>query len=351
MLTAQLVLFMVVYTIFYLAVNDELAFVAIQMLVMFVMIPFAPLYFMGIVWFAMGMWNLAFFLQVSLYGWKYAFNHVKDMADYAWFILDSHVPARRFARFHASLVVFVYDVVSAVVRFGKKTCPCCRALGPADDHDSDGSSSSSDGIHKASAEKLGIQRLLYVSANISKALALACMMCDPKFAQGARAMLMNEPLSAEVQKAVQGFVLTYCATDACQFLGVAMSRSTFAHHAITSCFGLWMALFPDMIMHHVLGRMFLWYGLCSTAAFLVNLYLGCRVVMPQGPLLQCIRGLAALVYTLELFVNWPIHTLLIVQAFTSVHPALVLAYTALTLVLMYDDCVLLSHLWKVVRLV
>ena len=76
---------------------------------------------------------------------------------------------------------------------------------------------------------------------------------------------------------IQKCVLAYCATDACQFLSVRMSRSTFIHHAITSVFGVVMAVHPGAVLTHPLGRALLWYGMCSALAFAVNFYLGVRI--------------------------------------------------------------------------
>lgn len=201
-----------------------------------------------------------------------------------------------------------------------------------------------------SLSSLGLGRCIYMCANVVKGLVLGSMLLEHQWwsAVGCMVAASSHRLQCMLhyQAVIQYFVVVYCATDACQFVaGVPMSTSTKVHHGITTLFGLAMVLFPASILGHALGRALLWYGLCSCAAFAVNLYLGARLLPHKhSKTVACLRALVGLLYLAELAVNWPIHTGLIYTAFATVNPVVVMTYILCTAALMYDDLILLKHL-------
>ncbi len=200
-------------------------------------------------------------------------------------------------------------------------------------------------------QQLTEARIAYSAANIVKSVVLGGMLLQSTWWSSVGCLVSSEGRTECMLGAkphITHYVLLYCATDACQFFGVPMQTSTVVHHAITSFIGLCMAVFPDTFLTHPLGIAMLWYGLCSCAAFLVNLHLGLRLVLQHHPTaLWVCKAAAGMVYLAELVVNWPIHTGLIIAAWVdaSVSFCVLGMYVLMTISLMYDDLKLLSHLW------
>ena len=187
-------------------------------------------------------------------------------------------------------------------------------------------------------------RMRYAFANILKAAVLATLSFQAQWWDAVTDMITVGE-SEHHRHFIQKCVLAYCATDACQFLSVRMSRSTFIHHAITSVFGVVMAVHPGAVLTHPLGRALLWYGMCSALAFAVNFYLGVRIPFASHRrAMKVCQILAAVCYAMELVVNWPMHTGLIVVAAKSVGAVYILCYVMLTGLLMWDDIILLRFL-------
>jgi hypothetical protein len=181
-------------------------------------------------------------------------------------------------------------------------------------------------------------KLYYVAADIIKATVLAGLMASTVFWKAAVAAVWYDDWTTH-EHMIRVMAIAYCATDAAQFLTVKMQRTTLAHHACTTLFGLYIAL--DGPFTPVCKAM-LWYGLCSVVAYLVNAYKALRVVVdPSHRRMEVLRVCAKYMYALELVINWPVHVMLTVYAFvdstSAVQTALAALYLVVTSVFVVDD--------------
>lgn len=193
-------------------------------------------------------------------------------------------------------------------------------------------------------------KVLYVVADLVKAGVLAAFLGCPQWWGVIGRIFANEGQGWEdpaTRATVRWFAVTYGATDACQFFTVKMGTTTKVHHGITAAFALGLALQDPQAPIHPLAQALLWYGMCSTLAYLVNVYKALRVVVPPAhQLMEGMRAAAAAVYALELCVNWPVHAFMIGAAAASCGWVPLGLYVALTLALMADDCKLLAFLLR-----
>jgi hypothetical protein len=201
-------------------------------------------------------------------------------------------------------------------------------------------------------------KVLYVVADVTKAAVLLGMMCTPVWWRCAWHALAGDGWEDPgVGAAIRAMVVVYTATDASQFLsGVVMESSTVQHHVATSLFGVYVSATAVGGLGAVPGafgpltRALIWYGMCSTVAYAVNLYKALRVLYGPGPVMEALRRTAACLYAAELAVNWPMHTAYIVRAALSsgttdpVGSLLAVMYAGVTAVLMRDDVKLLTFL-------
>lgn len=191
-------------------------------------------------------------------------------------------------------------------------------------------------------------KVFYVVADVLKGSVLALFLCMPSWHWTVWSALVEDVTWASpvVRYNARWFAVLYGALDASQFCFVKMSKATQRHHLATSVFAVYLSWQPATAPVHPLARALLWYGLCSTVAYLVNVYKALRVVFDVSSMTEACRRVAAGLYALELAVNWPVHTVYIVGAWLSdsVPLILVLGYVGVTLVLMQDDWLLLKFL-------
>jgi hypothetical protein len=116
--------------------------------------------------------------------------------------------------------------------------------------------------------------------------------------------------------------------------------STKMHHTITTllcliCFGI------DFQTSH-LGKMMFVYTLCSSHAYLVNFYLGARLLTEKAKL-EMMRIAARNIYLLCCLFNWGWHLIWILNNFGIINTGH-LVYFALLFWIIKDDIILLSWL-------
>ena len=192
-------------------------------------------------------------------------------------------------------------------------------------------------------------KVLYVAADLIKASVLLAFLCSSAWwrvleriygASGHQGW--DDP---NVRATVRWFAVTYGATDASQFFTVKMAASTQVHHAITTAFAVMLALQPLHAPLHPCSKALLWYGMCSTTAYMVNAYKALRVVItPHRGVMERLRLGAAFIYAAELAVNWVVHTLYIASAYQVCYLVTTVVYVCFTLALMRDDFKLLAFL-------
>lgn len=195
-------------------------------------------------------------------------------------------------------------------------------------------------------------KMMYVTAELVKASVLMASMCCPSwYWMVYRTLVYNEWDNPEVVHVIKLFVLWYCASDLSQFVTVKIAQaSTKQHHAATSLFGLLICFTAE---YAPLTRALLWYGLCSTVAFLTNAYKALRVLYGPTLHMERTRWAAYFMYKFELAVNWPVHAAYIclaaldaVQSRSFGKAAAVVGYLFATKIFVKDDLELLRFLSK-----
>lgn len=153
----------------------------------------------------------------------------------------------------------------------------------------------------------------YVVANVWKACVLCWITCQPEWWGGAWNILsthigshtcaLADAKAADAMDAARKYVVIYVACDISQFALVPMRMDTIVHHAVTTLFSLYACTAPTF---GFLGRTLAWFGMWSTLAWPVNLYLALRK-LTLSPKVQAKLCLAALIsYVTELCINWPV---------------------------------------------
>ncbi len=193
-------------------------------------------------------------------------------------------------------------------------------------------------------------KMLYVTAEVVKAAVLMGSMCFPAwYSIVYRTLVRDEWDNPEVVHSIKLFVLWYTASDLSQFITVKIAQaSTKQHHAATAAFGVFICFATEFAP---VTRALLWYGLCSTIAFLTNAYKALRVLYGPRLFMERTRRVAYLMYKFELAVNWPIHSgyvaLAIMDAVRTGSAARIVAvcvYLIVTAVFVKDDLELLWFL-------
>lgn len=188
-------------------------------------------------------------------------------------------------------------------------------------------------------------KTFYVVADITKAAVLLLCICAPAWWRACYAALVDGAWQDKaVVDAIRWIVVVYSATDAAQFATVKMGVWTLLHHSITSLFALYMCWAAEI--DHI-SRALLWYGTCSTFAYLANAYKAIRVLYGPTKFMDDMRRLAWWAYMIELAINIPVHKLYIIRAvYEGSNWFALMCYAVMTYVLMRDDSGLLTFLGK-----
>lgn len=193
-------------------------------------------------------------------------------------------------------------------------------------------------------------RVRYSVANIGKGVVLAILTfaCIPYMSDMFHLAVGEAPFYKHLPLAkwIQTCMLVYGATDLAQFGNVRMNRVTLAHHVLTSFVGAAAHFIPVPVPPLITALAF--FGLTSSATFLVNIYLGVRHLWPNAGWLSILRSCAFYTYQAILGVNGGIQLALVIVAYqnaTDVWTYLTTtSYVAMISVFLYADIVLLRAL-------
>ena len=189
---------------------------------------------------------------------------------------------------------------------------------------------------------------LYVVANLAKAVLLGILALSPRYWAGSFRFYSDEFQGVEIKRC--GII--YIVTDfVALFLVPKLPRSTLMHHITTSFMAVVVTSMelrtPGWNGFLGVAKMAILYGLFSSAAFPVNIYLALRVVYPKARWMPVLVHISLWMYILCCILNWGIHIVwvyrLVSQWEFSVVPLL---YLVAVYFMVNDDIVLLSWLFK-----
>ena len=188
----------------------------------------------------------------------------------------------------------------------------------------------------------------YVVANLCKAASLALLSFSTRFWIGVyRCIHLDQYVNLEMKRCV----IIYIANDvAALFMVPRLPGSTILHHVATAGIALidcainltlpgWSGLLG-------VAKMSLIYGIISTPNFMVNAYLGLRVVYPKAKWGLLVSS-CMFVYIACCAVNWTMHAYWLAGLAWSWD---ISVYTLLYLLpvsaMVHDDVVLIKWLWR-----
>ena len=189
----------------------------------------------------------------------------------------------------------------------------------------------------------------YVVANISKAFFLACMAFSSRYWIGAYlGFFRDEFQTVELKRCG----MLYLTTDVVALYMVPkLPRSTILHHISTATLIMLVSSMDISIKgwEGLLGvcKMSLIYGVLSSFSFLVNAYLGLRVVYPKATWMHWLVKISLYPYVLCCAVNWTVHAVWLVGAITTLDMSIYNVFYVVAISFMvHDDLVLIKWLIK-----
>ena len=187
----------------------------------------------------------------------------------------------------------------------------------------------------------------YVVANICKATTLLILTFSSRFWISTYRSIFDQFVNLETKRCV----MVYIATDlAALYMVPKLPRSTIQHHVATVI----LSIIGSGINLSLKGwtgkvgvvKMFIIYGISSTPNFMVNAYLGIRVVYPKtkwGSLVS----VSMYIYILCCAANWSIHGLWLAELVWNWDISIyVLLYLLPLYAMIHDDIKLINWLWK-----
>ena len=150
---------------------------------------------------------------------------------------------------------------------------------------------------------------MYVVANMSKAGLLAILALSPRYWVGSyNCFVLDEFKAIETKRC--GII--YIVTDlVALFIVPKLPRSTVFHHITTTVMSVLVCSMNLQVKgwNGLLGvsKMGVLYGLFSSAAFPVNIYLALRVVYSSAKWLNVLAKFSLLTYVICCALNWSIH--------------------------------------------
>lgn len=188
----------------------------------------------------------------------------------------------------------------------------------------------------------------YVVANVCKAVSLAILTFSSRFWIGTyRAIHLDRYVNLEMKRCA----VIYIAIDvAALYMVPRLPRSTILHHVATTGLALIFSTvnlsLPGWSGLLGVAKMSLVYGIISTPNFMVNGYLGLRVVYPKAKW-GWLVSTCMCVYVACCAVNWSMHGVWLAQLAWDWDISI---YTLLYLLpisaMIHDDVVLIKWLWK-----
>ena len=187
----------------------------------------------------------------------------------------------------------------------------------------------------------------YVVANLFKAFLLGCIALSSRCWMGAYLSFFHDQfLGIELKR----LSMLYASTDVVAlFMVPKLPLSTIIHHVTSSlmCIAVSAMDLQAKGWDGILGvaKMGVLYGTFSSLPFLVNAYLGLRVVYPIGT--KWVAGLcqlSLLSYVLCCSLNWGMHAVWLVN-YSSLS-IINVVYCLLVVLIAYDDVILMRWLVK-----
>ena len=191
---------------------------------------------------------------------------------------------------------------------------------------------------------------MYVVANMSKAALLAILALSPRYWVGSyNCFILDEFKAIETKRC--GII--YIVTDlVALFVVPKLPRSTVFHHVTTTVLSVLVCSMNLQMKgwNGLLGvsKMGVLYGLFSSIAFPVNMYLALRVVYPNAKWLSGLAKFSLLTYVTCCAMNWSIHAVWLVRILydwrnLSLFPFL---YLIAIYFVVADDIVLMKWLYS-----
>lgn len=189
----------------------------------------------------------------------------------------------------------------------------------------------------------------YVVANMSKAFFLLCIAASPRFWIGMYRgfILDNWPSSLLF---VKRCVVLYVSTDlVALYMVPKLPTSTLVHHVITVMVVLTVVGVNIRVRGTVglLGacKMAVMYGCFSSIPYLVNAYLGLRVVYSKRWWMYELCRFSLIMYLLCCFLNWLAHSLWLMGYWGNTDFSLpIILYLLMVMTMINDDIVLIKWL-------
>lgn len=188
---------------------------------------------------------------------------------------------------------------------------------------------------------------MYVVANLSKGAMLAILAISPRYWIGSyNGFILDEFQAIETKRC--GII--YVVTDfVALFLVSKLPKSTILHHVTTTVMSMVVASINLQVKgwSGLLGvsKMGVLYGLFSSAAFPVNVFLALRVVYPKAKWLHSLARFSLCTYVVCCTLNWSIHAVWLVRILFdwsfSIYPLL---YMVAIYFMVTDDIVLIKWL-------
>jgi hypothetical protein len=184
----------------------------------------------------------------------------------------------------------------------------------------------------------------YVVANMSKGIILGLLCISPKYWIGSyKCFIQDECQLVELKRSVVIFITTDLVA---LFLVPKLPFTTVMHHTVVTIVSI--ILFSINIgtkgFNDIFGvaKLSVFYGVCSTVPFSVNLYLALRVVYPKSFVVSAIRWIALVSYVICCFFNWSVHLYWLVRL--SDFSIYSMVYMGLLVSIVRDDIILMSWL-------
>ena len=189
----------------------------------------------------------------------------------------------------------------------------------------------------------------YVVANMSKAFFLACLAFSSRYWIGAyMGFFLDEFQTVELKRCG----MLYLTTDVVALYMVPkLPRSTVLHHVSTASLIMLVSSMDISVKgwEGLLGvcKMSLIYGVLSSFAFLVNAYLGLRVVYPKAKWMPWFVKISLYPYVLCCAINWTVHAIWLVGVISAFDFSIYnLLYVFAISFMVHDDIVLIRWLIK-----
>ena len=189
----------------------------------------------------------------------------------------------------------------------------------------------------------------YVVANMSKAFFLACMALSSRYWIGAYlGFFLDEFQTVELKRCG----MLYIATDiVALYMVPKLPLSTVLHHVSTTVLIMLVSSMDISVKGWggLLGvcKMSLIYGVLSSFAFLVNAYLGLRVVYPKAKWMHWFVKISLYPYVLCCAINWTTHAVWLAGIISSFDLSIYnLLYLIAISFMVHDDIVLTRWLIK-----